>query len=31
VTFLVWLLMERARFRDRGPSLRDGLKSRAYP
>jgi len=31
VTFLVWLLMERARFRARGPSLRDGVKSRAYP
>jgi hypothetical protein len=31
VTFLVWLLVERARFRSRGPSLRDGLKSNIYP
>ena len=31
VTFLVWLLAERARFRSRGPSLRDGLKSNVYP
>lgn len=31
VTFLVWLLVERARFRARGPSLRDGLKSNIYP
>jgi len=27
VTFLVWLLVERARFNRRGPSLRDGLKT----
>jgi hypothetical protein len=31
VTFLVWLLVERSRFRSRGPSLRDGLKSNVYP
>ena len=31
VTFLVWLLVERAHFRSRGPSLRDGLKSNVYP
>ena len=31
VTFLVWLLVERAHFRTRGPSLRDGLKSNVYP
>jgi hypothetical protein len=30
-TFLVWLLVERARFRSRGPTLRDGLKSNIYP
>ncbi|HUT57133.1 MAG TPA: hypothetical protein VNA25_04585 [Phycisphaerae bacterium] len=31
VTFLVWLLVERARFRSRGPTLRDGLRTNVYP
>ena len=30
VTFLVWLLLERARFNRHGPSLRDGLRSNVY-
>jgi hypothetical protein len=31
VIFLVWLVVERAHLRARGPSLRDGLKSNVYP
>jgi hypothetical protein len=30
VTFLVWLLMERARLSRRGPSLTDGLRTNIY-
>ncbi len=30
LTFLVWLLVERARLNRRGPSLRDGLKSNIF-
>ena len=30
VTFLVWLLAERARLRRHGPTLRDGLRSNVY-
>ncbi len=30
VTSLVWLLIERARFKARGPTLRDGMKSNVY-
>jgi hypothetical protein len=30
VTFLVWLLVERARLNRRGPSLRDGLRSNTF-
>ena len=30
VTFLVWLLMERARLRRRGPTLTDGLRTNIY-
>ncbi len=30
VTFLVWLLTDRARLDRRGPSLRDGLRSNIY-
>jgi hypothetical protein len=30
VTFLVWLLIERARFDRRGPTLRDGLRTHVY-
>ena len=30
VTFLVWLLVERARLSRRGPTLRDGLKTNVY-
>ncbi len=30
VTFLVWLLFERARFDRRGPTLRDGLRTHTY-
>ena len=30
VTFLIWLLIERARLNRRGPTLRDGLRSNIY-
>ena len=30
VTFLVWLLVERARYRSRGPTLSDGLRTNVY-
>jgi len=30
VTFLVWLLVERARLNRRGPTLRDGLRTNIY-
>lgn len=30
VTFLVWLLVERARLNRRGPTLRDGMRSNVY-
>jgi hypothetical protein len=30
VTFLVWLLVERARFNRRGPTLGDGVRSHMY-
>jgi hypothetical protein len=30
VTFLVWLLVERARLSRRGPTLRDGLRTNVY-
>jgi len=30
VTFLVWLLIERARLDRRGPTLRDGLRTNVY-
>lgn len=30
VTFLVWLLIERARLSRRGPTLRDGLRTNIY-
>lgn len=29
-TFLVWLLVDRARFNRRGPTLRDGLRSNVF-
>ena len=31
VTCLVWLMIERAHFKSRGPTLRDGMRSNIYP
>jgi hypothetical protein len=29
-TFLVWLMVERARLNRRGPTLRDGMRSNVF-
>jgi hypothetical protein len=30
VTFLIWLLVERARYDRRGPTMTDGMRSNVY-